>query len=226
MVGFYLRFLDDFIKMKSILENGSLGDVELISWESIGGGPFSHRFPPSPVPEWWFDPIKVGGGALLDTGSHMIDLLRWLLDDDFTLQYVNFEYKFNLPMEDTAVVILKNKNKNTTSILTSGWFAHKSTINMDIYGTSDSISLKDIKSNRSIKRIAWQMSKNILRKCISKKIEPYSICEISTGVGYYRELKHFISCIMEDKRPLVNGEDGLECAKIIDDAYNMFSHTR
>ena len=41
-----------------------------------------------PVPEWWLNKDLAGGGALLDLGYHLIDLLSWLLGD-FDVAYSN-----------------------------------------------------------------------------------------------------------------------------------------
>lgn len=219
MVGFYQRFLDRNQTLKLMIDSGALGDIELIAYELVGSGPFSHRFPPSPVPEWWFDVKMVGGGALLDTGCHMIDLIRWLINDEASVKYVFLGYKFRLPLEDTAVLSLQF-SRGTKAVLMTGWFSTRTAQRIALYGTVGSTSLGELTSDISMKRAVNEVIKNVVRRLLGKNIKPYSLSEVSKA--YYKELEHFINCVREDKEPLVKGKDGLECAKLIDDAYQLW----
>jgi len=222
MVGFYQRFLDQNQVVKSMVDRGVLGDIELIACESVSRGPFFSRFPPSPVPEWWFNVEMVGGGALLDTGCHAIDLMRWLINDEASVQYVFLGYKFRLQLEDTACLYLQF-NKGTRATLMTGWFASETTQRIAFYGTAGSASLGKPTSEISMKRAVSEVVKNVMRKLLGKNIEPYSL---SKGPkAYYRELEHFIDCVREDKEPLITGKDGLEVAKLIDEAYQLWRST-
>lgn len=217
MVGFAQRFLKRNQILKNVIDNGELGTVELAAYQMISGGPFSHRFPPSPVPEWWFDRKKVGGGALLDTGCHMIDLLRWLLSDEMSVQNVILGYKLRLPMEDTAILSVRFK-KGTIAVLMVSWLsmAHHPVMKIDLHGTASSIS-SDSSAEQDIRKIAWTMSRNLARRLLKKEIEPYSAADNP----YYKELRHFIDCIHQNKETSVTGIDGLECARVIDAAYRL-----
>jgi len=219
MVGFHQRFIDQNQNLKLMMDSGALGDIELIVYEWVYSGPFLHTL--SPVPEWWFDAKKVGGGVLLDTGSHMIDLIRWLFNDEASVQQVFLGYKFQLPLEDTAVLFLSFKNRETKAVLISGWFSRKWMQRVDLHGTAGSISLDLAFSTVSMKKVVREISKNVIRKLLGKEIQPYSLSE-SNSRAYYEELKHFINCIREDREPSVTGKDGLECAKLIDEAYDLW----
>jgi len=223
MVGFYQRFLDRNQNLKFTVENGDLGDVALIVYELMSSSPFSHRFPPSPVPDWWFDAKMVGGGALIDTGSHMIDLIRWLLNDEASVHYVFLGYKFRMPMEDMAVLSLHFR-KGAMALLMISWSASSNPLQrIDLHGTAGSLSLGDLTSTTNTKRVLLEIMKNVARRFQGKEIKPYSLSEASRA--YYKELEHFVNCIREDKEPCVTGKDGLECAKLIDEAYRLWSLT-
>jgi len=220
MVGYYQRFLDRNQVLKSIINDGTLGDVTLIVYQFFGGGPFSHRFPPSHVPEWWFSDKMVGGGVLLDTGCHMIDLVRWLLDDDFSVQSVSLSYEFRLPIEDTAIITLQSIHKGALASLSASWLGtqhQRSFQRIDVHGYARSISSDELAFDNKLRRILSEVLKNAIKRLVGREIEPYSLSE--SARAYYRELRHFIECVCEDKTPLITGEDGLECAKIIDEAY-------
>jgi predicted dehydrogenase len=223
MVGFYQRFLSTTRILKSKIDSGILGDIELVAYELIGSGAFSHRFPPSRVPKWWFDVEMVGGGALIDTGSHMIDLTRWMLNDEASVQNVFLGYKFRLPQEDTVILSLRFKNGGTKAVLMMGWFAMDTTQRIAIYGTAGSTLLEGIAQSVSTKQIIEEGVQNVAKRVLGKRIEPYSLSYVSKA--YFEELEHFIDCVRNDTQPSVTGEDGLACAKLIDEAYQLWRST-
>lgn len=219
MVGFNQRFYDHNHKLKSMIEKGLLGEIQIISGVNVSYGPLYSRFPPAPVSEWWLKPETSGGGALIDNGSHMIDLVRWLMSSDLLVDHVLLDYKYQLPVEDTAILTLRFKSARAKAILTLGWFTSSyGEFMVDVFGTVRSISSKALIPPRKV--AASEAAKNIvnvlLGRAVATKEEfpPFS-------PSHYRELKHFIACVREDKEPLVTGEDGLECGKVIDRAYEL-----
>jgi predicted dehydrogenase len=120
MVGHAMRFVEALMKMKENLEKGHIGDLEVATIEEIINGPFSHPRVPAPVSDWWFDPKKSGGGALLDVGYHMIDLFRFFAGDaEVVYSYLN--YKLNLPVEDGAILVLRS-DSSVKGIINIGWY--------------------------------------------------------------------------------------------------------
>lgn len=72
MIGHSMRFVDAIEKMKDATDKGHIGRLEVVTTESIQNEPLAHGLVPKPVSDWWFDPKKSGGGALLDLGYHLI----------------------------------------------------------------------------------------------------------------------------------------------------------
>jgi len=73
-VGFNYRFMPGVISLKSALNKSLLGDISTLRMElGHGGGP-------KDVGSWKLDPLKAGGGVLLDPGIHLIDLLVHLFN--------------------------------------------------------------------------------------------------------------------------------------------------
>jgi predicted dehydrogenase len=74
--AFYRRALPRFLKVKSLIEEGYIGEVR--------GANVRLYQPPTAadrrgVPNWRVDPRIAGGGYFVDLGSHMIDLLQYFL---------------------------------------------------------------------------------------------------------------------------------------------------
>jgi myo-inositol 2-dehydrogenase/D-chiro-inositol 1-dehydrogenase len=70
MVGFQRRFDPDFMALKRAIDDGSIGEVEMITLTSRDPGP-----PP-------YDYIKVSGGIFRDMTIHDFDVARWLLGEE------------------------------------------------------------------------------------------------------------------------------------------------
>ncbi|MEM6528907.1 MAG: Gfo/Idh/MocA family oxidoreductase [Chloroflexota bacterium] len=78
IMGHELRFNPTRKKLKSLLDEGAIGQVQFATVVNISpswGDPASR-----PYNDWWSD-VKMGGGRLGANGSHQIDLIRWWLGD-------------------------------------------------------------------------------------------------------------------------------------------------
>jgi len=175
--------------------------------------------PKVPLREGLVKLLDAYGGALLDTGCHAIDLMLWLLNDQATVKYVFLGYKFRLSLEDMAILSIQF-NKGTKAVLMTGWFTTTPKQRIAFYGTAGSKVTEEIVSKIDIKKAASEVMKNLVSKLLGKEIKPYPLSEGSRA--YYAELEHFIDCVREDKEPLVTGDDGLKCAKLIDEAYRFW----
>jgi predicted dehydrogenase len=92
MVGVNYRYFPCVQKLKLKLDSGELGDAVIATSELVLNGPISHGAVPVPVPEWWLNKELAGGGALLDLGYHLVDLLTWMLGD-FEVSFSNLGIK-------------------------------------------------------------------------------------------------------------------------------------
>jgi len=136
MVGYHLRFCSSFQALKKKMQTGMLGDVQIAYATNVGPGPFMHRadgYSPRPVPSWWFRKELTGGGALMDSGSHIINLLRWYFGEVAGIKcYLG--HRFNMDAEDQALCFVKFAT-GKTAILNIGWFSQKSQTKVELYGT-------------------------------------------------------------------------------------------
>ncbi|MGH3807329.1 MAG: Gfo/Idh/MocA family protein [Pseudonocardiaceae bacterium] len=67
--------------VSELIADGSLGQVSSIHW--VEGHPYAHE----PVSWSMFDQRLSGGGALIDTASHVFDVLLWWLGADLEVLY-------------------------------------------------------------------------------------------------------------------------------------------
>jgi predicted dehydrogenase len=203
MMGYPLRFNQQFQALKRKIYNGTLGDIEIAIANYVSSGPFFHRaeaHAPVPVPEWWFNRELTGGGALIDLGSHIINLLRWFFGEITDIKsYLG--YRFNMPFEDKAICLTKFEN-GTTATINVGWFLQGYQLKIELIGTVNHITVQHKPSNQLLTAI--QM--------------------LTTGTSQFyhahnAELQHFVNSLIKDKQPTPMGEDGLKDLEAIEQAY-------
>jgi predicted dehydrogenase len=222
MIGHNCRFYDMSEKMKQQLDEGHIGDVEVVTAEEVINGPFAHPYVPTPVSEWWFDPKKAGGGVLLDVGYHMIDLFRFFAGDAKVL-HSYLGHRLNLPIEDTAIVVLQSVSSNAKGIINVGWYERTIFPRFDfrviLHGNAGYLSSEDLVPKSIYKHAAKVGMKNILGRVIGRKITPLSYTYFYDS--YYKELRHFFDCLKTDSDPLISAEDGLRTIETIEEAYRV-----
>jgi predicted dehydrogenase len=222
MVGHCMRFMDAVERMKEDLDKGYIGNLEVGTMERVANGPFADSTEPTPVSDWWFDPSKSGGGALLDIGYHMIDLFRFFAGDSEVL-FSSLDYKLNLPVEDGAVVVLRSAS-SAKGIINVGWYQKtnfpKYNLRIILHGDAGFISSDELVPHNLYNYAVKEAFKNLLRRSVGKKIRPLAYTYYFES--YYKELVHFFNCLENDTEPSVSATDGLKTVEIIQKAYEIF----
>ena len=129
-IGYQNRFRQDSIFMKTLCDNGDLGEIYL-------GKAFATRR--RGVPTWgvFMDKEKQGGGPLIDLGTHALDLTLWMMQNYEPVTVLGSTFnkiaKLGSPangmgpwdpekyeVEDSAFGLVKFKN-GATVILEASW---------------------------------------------------------------------------------------------------------
>ena len=180
MLGYSLRFDSLFRSLRERIHDGYFGEVEIAVATNISNGPFTaraDRVGPVPVPNWWFDKELVQGGALLDLGIHMVDLLTWYFGEVESVScYLG--YTLNMSVEDAATCIIKFK-KGPLAVVNAGWFSKDHVHSISLNGTSRIFST--VVSKTSLFRFVWNDFKSIIGRSAASPIA--------------EELKYFADCI-------------------------------
>jgi UDP-N-acetylglucosamine 3-dehydrogenase len=202
MVGYPSRFKSSYLDLKKKLESGVLGDIQTAHAVNIAAGPFFHRGIgiPRPVPEWWFKKELTGGGALMDLGSHMINLTRWYFGEINNIK-AYLGYRFNFDFEDHAICIA-NFTSGTTAIINVGWFSQKAAVGIELFGTVAHASSYHSSPSKVITAIQLLLGKTP-----------------KFFIPYLKEVSHFVRCIKEDTQPSPSGEEAIKDLEAIKQAY-------
>lgn len=204
MVGYDLRFNPLLTKTHDEIIDGLFGSVKIAEATNVSGGPFSPRSDsvgPVQVPSWWLDKKLSGGGALLDLGSHMIDLLIWLFGEVvYTESFL--EHMFRTDLEDAATCVLKFKDGPVATVKV-GWFSTGFLQSLQVCGTAKNMLIK----------MSPQSTSKIFRMGIARRFG------LTNNDSNYLKLARFVSCLQKDEQPQPSGEEGLRSLRVISSAY-------
>jgi predicted dehydrogenase len=222
MVGANYRYFDCVQKLKNNLDDGRIGDVAIATSELILNGPISHGLVPTPVPEWWFDKEMSGGGALLDLGYHLIDLLSWMFGG-LQVTHSNLGYGLNLPVEDKSTVVLESENKSTTCIVNVGWFAKSIfpdfNFRINLHGTAGYDSTERYAPRNPRVYAVKEGTLNFFRKVLRKKLHYLSYTYYY--YSFYRILDLFFESLKQGTEPPISVEEQLGVIRTIDAVYKQ-----
>lgn len=211
MVGMSHRFIPDCRNLKEEIDAGALGRIDFAS-ALFFAGPFTSG---RRVPEWLFDPIKTGGGALLDCGCHLIDLFLWFFGDVHSV-VGHTESLFNLGYDDYAEVRIKFKN-GVNALAVASWRSRIPCYRIEVageYGRKIALSKKFGIFDIGLKKGLL----SFVGESISQRIKGRPFLPLGDDI-YYNELDYFVKCILNDKEPKPGVDDWLKVSEVIDLAY-------
>lgn len=199
MIGYPFRFSSSFQALKDKIESGELGDVQIAYATNVGPGPFLHRAEgdvPRAVPEWWLKTELTGGGALMDLGPHMINLVRWYFGKVSDVKgYMG--HRFNMEQEDHATCMLKFE-QGQIAVVNVGWFSQTTQVKVELFGT---VGHAVVTHNPSSK------VKTAIQLLMRRTPDFY--------IPFLKEIQYFIRCLKEDLQPSPSGDDALKDVEII-----------
>lgn len=201
-VGFMLRFTPPHPRIKEMVERGAMGSIVVMRADAYGW---------PPAAQWSYEPDK--GMGVLDVVIHHVDMFRWLggrVDAVYAAggAYV-YENSKKCGTADNAVILLKFRSGTTGDVYTS-FSTGYGNLWMEIIGVKGSIYLNylDRQSITVFLKEAFQSDGSVMPA-------GWSYPDVVWEYGYRGEIEHFIKCIVEDKKPIVTGEDGRASLEIL-----------
>ena len=221
MVGTNYRYHPSIEKVRKLWEEGRIGNVHLANYELIMNGPFSHPLTPKPISEWYIDPLKAGGGALIDLGYHLIDLNVWFFGKCDVL-FSDLQHVLHLPVEDASTLVLRSKKSDVVSVLNSGWFSKmifpEFNFRVNLHGTSGFLSTDRFSPRYMRLHAVKEALKNFAKKCIGKKIDYLSYTYYYSS--FFKILNDFFLAIKNGVPFSISLDEELEVMRIIDEIYS------
>lgn len=204
MCAYPVRYWRGIRKLKELLDSGEYGTsiMQMSIW--------TEQYTNDPGKPWQFRADQLGGGQLFSHGCHYIDLLLWFLGEP--VSGVHMGSKVNTPWMDkegNSNVIIKFKN-GAMGYHFGTWGARGSVQHYDFQihtekgmfdYFSDDYRLQfrtDVKADENYARVTtWDLKTN------------------GDFKQTQHEIRHFVDCILNDKKPLTDGRSAMQSLRVI-----------
>ena len=227
MVGSNYRYHPNIRKVKNLYDDGRIGDIHLADFELIMNGPFSHPLVPIPISEWYIDPERAGGGALLDLGYHLIDLDVWFFGVG-GIFFSHLDNILNLPVEDSVTIVIQHKERGLLSTVNAGWFSKiifpEFNFRVNLHGTAGYLSTEKYSPKFMRLNAINEALKNTLKKIMGKEINYLSYTYYYSS--FFEIMRDFLSSIKSGEDLSVSLKDQVEVMRLIDEAYSNNKNMR
>lgn len=207
MIGHNQRFVPSHAKARELIANGELGKI--YSFRTAFGHPGPEGWSADGANSWFFRKGEAFIGAMGDLGVHKADLLRYLLGEEFVevAGFIETNAKENTDVDDNAVCILKTETGIIGTLAASWAYTAKEDNSTIIYGEKAILRLEDDPTYSMVVQYA------------NGEVVNYALGAIqsneSGGQTTSHTIDHFVESIVQDKEPLINGEEGMKSLEVI-----------
>ena len=196
---------------KKIIDSGVLGKIHNIRGRIGHAGP---EYWSEGKAHWFYDKKKSGGGAMIDIGVHITDLIRWFAGKKITEVFATIRtIEKKVLIDDNATVLFKFENGAKGEIECS-WTTRPYEVMTFVYGSKGKM-MTSIGTEKPVKVVIAKTGKGDDPNCTLEEIYP----EIGPGSGWENAVHYFIDCVIKGEKPFVSGEEGRETMKVINAAY-------
>ena len=211
-VGYNRRFIDTFVKTKSLLESNILGDISSVTSSMYASNIFKK------ASGWRSNKKLSGGGVLLDFGSHLIDLLLWYFGK---INQVSGSHRslYSTEVEDEAHMELYFEN-GIHGTLDTSWSIkgyRLPEISIEISGSNGNIKVTEdhIKINLITPVLEFENNETVIYKQSLNKGVPIDIA----GQDYTKEDLHMVECIKNKRQSMINVFEASKAQSTIEAMY-------
>jgi len=218
MINFNQRFQKDVRALKSIIDDGKLGEIYYVRtlWQRVRGVP------------WWYPLANgkdaCGGGSLIDLGVHVLDRAMWLCGfpepewvlgnaynklsaEEAAQKGISFE------IDDMAVAMFRMKNGSMLQ-LESSWAANRENevVMTRIYGTKGGAVLQNIVKPERIDSGKLFLEAN-------GTVEEFDVHEYASDVPGENIRQAFLDAIVNDTEVPCTALQGITINHMLDAVY-------
>ncbi|HEY3265479.1 MAG TPA: Gfo/Idh/MocA family oxidoreductase [Armatimonadota bacterium] len=195
MMAFCHRFHPPVMKVKEAIENGDLGKILMFRNRFGGKQDMSQR--------WFGDPDLAGGGEMMDTSVHSVDLFRFLVGDAKWVTGAAADLAGIYKVEDSGIMVVGAVN-GALAVIEGSWSTPASQNTVEIYGYEGAATVNYNTGQTQILRKGSHEWENI---------------ETDGPDRFVREVAAFVNAVKTKTAPPITGADGLAASLILDAAY-------
>lgn len=197
-IAYYRRYYPKLLRAKELLHAGAIGEpvsVQIHCTQRLEPG----KMTPD---NWRLDQALSGGGALVDTGSHRLDLLCWLLGEPELVAALAERQELPIQAPDSETLLIRMANG--VHAATFHGYRTPSEDRFEIIGTEGILS-------------ATPVDGPTLRLTASGREE---VWELPRHSNVHSPLfEDFARRLAQGLPPQYTGEDGMQASRIIEAAY-------
>lgn len=201
MVGFQRRFDPDFMALKKAIDDGHIGDVEMVTLTS--------RDPGAPPVEY----MKRSGGIFRDMTIHDFDMARWLLGEEVATVQASASVLTDPAIKevgdfDSVNVILTTASGKQCTITNSRRATYGYDQRIEVHGSAGSVSAE----NHREARIEIANANGYTRPPLLN----FFMSRYTTA--YANEIAAFVDAVANGAATPTTGLDGLKALELADAA--------
>ena len=195
--AFCHRFHPPLRALQALIQSGRLGRLAQIE------NRFGFRFARAGA-SWFTDADIAGGGILIDTLAHSIDIFRALTGDEVESAQAQVSSTLPIVVEDSASLLLRSRGGILGS-LNCSWVTPVSEAIVRVYGTEGQ-ALLDYNTEAGLR---YKLADDA----------DWTEQRFDEPDRFVAQADCFLRCIETGERPLVGGEDGMAVMRVIEAAY-------
>jgi len=211
-VGFNHRYHRAFRQLRALLDQGVAGELMFLRARYGHGGRVGYE------KEWRADPVRAGGGELIDQGMHLIDLSRWLLGDLSTVLGRARTCYWDMAVDDNAFLMLETARGQVAWLHASAseW---KNTFSLELYGRGAKLQVDGLGGSYGVERLT-------LYRMLPEMGPPettaweFPMADDSWSV----EFAEFLNDIKLGQEPDPNLDDALAALRVVASIYKESRH--
>ncbi|HEY2258622.1 MAG TPA: Gfo/Idh/MocA family oxidoreductase [Solirubrobacteraceae bacterium] len=209
-VGFNHRFHPALAELAAEVHSGQHGELMHLRARYGHGGRIGYDR------EWRAEPMRSGGGELIDQGMHLLDLTHWLagpLPLHCALLRTHF---WDTPVEDNAALVLGDGDSRDAvwAMLHVTWTEWKNTFSIEVYCRTAKLQVDGLVRSYGSQRL------RVFR--MLPELGPPEVRERSYGdqdLSWAREWDHFTTALQTGESLLGNLDDARYAWSRVEDAY-------
>ena len=199
-VGQVLRFFSEYARAKRLVDEGVVGTPGVVRLLRAAGHPAVSES------RAWFRDGEKTGGCMVEGGIHDLDFARWTIGDVERVFARGLTFRSDLGfLGDHALVTLRFKSGAIGHVegswmVTDGRFRQQ----FEIAGDKGLLAYDSLPPEQFSLSLRTGSGPALLPvEQLNPKDEPY-----------YRQLEHFLDCLLHDKEFLISPRDGLEALRL------------
>ncbi|PKO17954.1 hypothetical protein CVU37_06375 [candidate division BRC1 bacterium HGW-BRC1-1] len=198
--GFCHRHAASTVCMRRMISEGAIGEPLFVHNQFWGPAK-------SLLNRWYTRPEVSGGGVVMDTLVHSIDLFHALVGYAAQVTSSTTSAGFGINVEDSALITLHSES-GVLGSLAASWAVANGRADLAVYGTGGSLSFDYSHPDRVI----WQKEDN----------SSTEITVENAGERFANQLRHFSALVRgEAVESLVTERDAIESMRVVDQVYQQ-----